>query len=91
MTTSESVDDLVEFWHRAPTVLLDDAAREVLAKIEARVRAEVAEEIATVLDRCSTQAGNVMPFTADAYSAAAAIAREHAGSSPDTTPEGRDA
>lgn len=43
------------------------------------VRAAVAEEIAAVLDRCAIQADSVeQVFTADAYRAAAALARQHA-------------
>lgn len=101
MTDSESIDDLVEFWHRVPTVLLDDAAREVLAKIEGRVRAEVAEEIARALDaRGQTERRSAAGVPAEggvgdrfyhstrcvAFGSAAKIARLAAGSSPDTTP-----
>lgn len=56
------------------------------AVAEARVRAEVAEEIARELEVRATHAGLA---TAASYENAAKIARSHAGSSPDTTPEGK--
>jgi hypothetical protein len=55
-----------------------------VAAIEARVRTEVAEEIARKLAGCGERTD---ALTANAYACAAQIARSFAAGSPDTTPE----
>jgi hypothetical protein len=48
--------------------------------VAARVRAQIADEIAATLERCAVQSDKFdQVFTADTYRASAAIAREHAG------------